>query len=119
MKGFALTSQKIQLSENDVEKQCLDLLGLHGYWLIRLHSGRFKTADDKRWITGVDKGTPDWAAVKAPSFLMEVKRPGGKLSDLQRQKIREIETCFRLPIVVVDSVEELQHWLEGLHARAP
>jgi hypothetical protein len=47
--------QHPRLSENDVERACLDLLRLRGYWPIRLHAGRFKTPDGERWITGVDR----------------------------------------------------------------
>jgi hypothetical protein len=32
-----------RLSENDVERACLDLLRLRGYWVIRQQSGLFKT----------------------------------------------------------------------------
>jgi len=109
---FRLTPPVVRLSENDIEAQCLDLLGLRGFWPIRLHAGRFKTADGKRWITGVEKGTPDWAAVKAPSFLVEVKRPGGSLSPEQQRRIRELTLGYHLPIVVVESVEELEDWLK-------
>jgi hypothetical protein len=43
--------------------------------------------------------------------LFEVKRPGGRLSPEQKTRIREIETGYRLPIVVVESVDQLNEWL--------
>jgi hypothetical protein len=56
--------------------------------------------------------------VKAPSFLFEVKRPGGRLSPEQKTRIREIQIGFRLPILVVESVDQLNEWL-ARHDRAP
>jgi hypothetical protein len=95
-----------------VERACLDLLRLKGYWVIRQQSGRFKTPDD-RWITLGQKGLPDYAAVHEtfPGFLMEVKRPGADLSPDQKTKIKEIRLGYRLAIAVVDTVESLMEWL--------
>jgi hypothetical protein len=117
---FRLTGEKIQLSENDVERACLGLLRLRGYWVIRVHTGTFRTADAKRWIKAADKGTPDYCAVheRYPGFLLEVKRPGAALSPEQRLKIREIEMGYRLPVVVVESVEEMAAWLAKHEGRS-
>jgi hypothetical protein len=60
---FDLKPPVLKLSENHVEKACLDVLGRRGYWVARLHAGTFRTADSKRWLKGVDKGTPDYVAV--------------------------------------------------------
>ena len=115
MKRFRLQSPRIQLSENDVEKACLHLLALHGYWVGRLHAGTFKSVDGKRWVKGHPKGTPDYACMHAdrPGFLLEVKRPGEKPSPEQDQKHLEIRLGFRLAISVVDSVEGLAEWLNN------
>lgn len=109
---FQLKAPTLKLSENDVESACVDLLRLRGYWPIRLHAGLFKSADGKRWIRGVEKGTPDWAAFRSPSFLMETKRPGGVLSDDQKRKIFELEKFFGLKTIVVEGAEELLAWLD-------
>lgn len=110
---FRLRSPQIQLSENDVERACLDLLQLHHYLVLRLQSGLFKTPDD-RWVRLGAKGLPDYAALHQvhPGFLLEVKRPGGSLSPDQQLKIREIQLGYHLAIVVVDSVEGLIQWLK-------
>jgi hypothetical protein len=102
-----------RLKENDVERACLDLLRIRGYWVARLHAGRFKSADGKRWITGVEKGTPDYAAVheRFPGFLMEVKRPGADATPEQKSKIMEIRLGYHLAITVVDTVDALAVWL--------
>ena len=109
-----------RLVENDVERQCLDLLRLRGYWPVRLHAGTFKTADGARWIKGVDKGTPDYAALHARhrGFLLEVKRPGGELSPAQTFKINELRQGYRLAVAAVDTATALAAWLEA-HERSP
>ena len=112
--AFRLTGDKIQLSESDVAKACKHLLALRGYWRGRNHAGLFLTYDGKRPIRGEEKGTPDYVFVheRYPGFLLEVKRPGGKLSPDQVRKIAEIRMGYRLAIAVVDSVEELAAWLD-------
>lgn len=109
-----------RLSENDVESACLDLLRLHGYWIARLHAGTFKSADGRRWIKGMPKGTPDYACLhwRHESFLLEVKRPGGVLSPEQRFEHESIRQGYHLLIAVVESKEELSEWL-ALHERVP
>jgi hypothetical protein len=109
---FRLKPSVVKMVENDVESGCLDVLRLKGYWPIRLHAGTFKSLDGKRFVRGVEKGTPDWAAFKAPGFLMEVKRPGGALTAEQHEKICELERFWGLETIVVDGVEELFEWLE-------
>ena len=115
---FRLKSPQLRLSENDVESACLDLARLRGWWPIRLHAGLFRSPDARRWIRGVEKGTPDYILVKAPSFFLETKRPGGELSPEQRQKIFELEKFYGLKTLVVEGVEELIDWLDLLE-RSP
>jgi hypothetical protein len=114
---FRLCAPK--LVENDVERACLDLLRLRGYWVARIHAGLFKSADGRRWIKGADKGTPDYTAVheRFPGFLLEVKRPGADASPIQKQKIMEIRLGYHLAIAVVDTVEALAAWLGQHEAR--
>jgi hypothetical protein len=112
---FRLTPPRVKVVENDIEKACLDLLRLRSYWPARLHAGTFKTIDGKRWIKGVEKGTPDYGAIHCvyPGFLLEVKRPGEGASIEQAAKHREIFLGYRLAICTVDSVESLVRWLDG------
>jgi len=113
MKRFRLQSPRLQLSEDDVEKACLDLLHLRGYWVGRNHCGTFKSVDGRRWIKGAPKGTPDYACLHGsrPGFLLEVKRPGETTSPEQEQKHLEIRLGYQLAISTVDSVEGLAAWL--------
>ena len=96
-----------------MERACLDLLRYRGYYVMRLHAGTFKSADGKRWIKGVEKGTPDYGCIheRFPGFLMEVKRPGAEPSPEQIRKILEISRGYRLAIAVVDTVDALEVWL--------
>ena len=121
---WRLTSQKIKLTENHVEQACLDLLQHHHYWPVRQHAGRLiapdecvlrvlrETSTPYRWITVGATGLPDWALIhpERPGFLMEVKRPGGKLNRQQEAKHLELK-LWPLEIVVIDGVEELLAWL--------
>ncbi|HKF26294.1 MAG TPA: VRR-NUC domain-containing protein [Candidatus Acidoferrum sp.] len=107
-------------SENDVEAGCLTILDLHHYWVKKLHAGVFKTLDGRRHIKGVPKGTPDYVCCHEVhrNFLLEVKRPGGQLNPDQEVQIAVIREQYRVPVVVVESVEELCAWL-ALHEHPP
>lgn len=107
MSRFRLTSPKIKLSENDVERACLDLLRYRRLYPLRQQSGQFKTSDG-RWIRIGVPGIPDYVI---PAFFIEVKRPGGLLSEVQRVKIDELNRHWDLETAVVESVEELIAWL--------
>jgi hypothetical protein len=116
-RGWTLTSP--QLTENDVEHACLDLVRVRGYYVIRLHAGTFKTADGKRWIKGVDPGTPDYICVHPvyPGFFLETKRPGADLSWTQKSKIDELYRVYRLAVVAVDSAAALNGWIDEHEAK--
>lgn len=111
---FRLSSPRLRSSENDIERACLDLLALRRYWVGRNHCGTFKSADDRRWIKGAPKGTPDYAALheRFPGFLLEVKRPGASPTPEQEQKHFEIRLGYSIAIATVDSVEGLAAWLD-------
>jgi len=109
-KPFELTSPR--LNENDIEAQCLGLLWRRGYYPVRLNSGLFKTADN-RWVRVGERGLPDYIAIheRYRGFFLEVKRPGGKLSEDQQIKIRNLRHAYHLRVAAVDSVETLHAWL--------
>src|SRR5262245_32938095 len=100
-------------TENDIEAGCLTILELHNYWLAKLHAGTFKSLDDRRYIKGVKKGTPDYVCIHEThrNFLLEVKRPGGELSPDQIAQIEFLRLKFHLPIAVVESANELCDFL--------
>ena len=115
---FRLTAPR--LTENHVEAQCLDILALHRYWVRRLHAGVFLSLDGRRHIHGVAKGTPDYVCLhgRHRPFLLEVKRPGGVLSDEQKIQIAVAREQFDLTVAVVEKVEDFSEWLER-HERSP
>ncbi len=119
MPRFRLTPPRVRLSEKDVTKACLHLLGLRGYYVIRNQSGLFRTPDH-RWIRAGVRGLPDYTALhpRWPGFLMELKRPGGQLSPEQVERIAEIRRGFGLALAVIDSVDALDEWLHQ-HERSP
>jgi hypothetical protein len=110
MNRFRLTSPKVKLVENDVERACVDLLRLRGYYVVRLQSGLFRTPDG-RWIRIGEPGLPDYACIKN-DFLMEVKRPGAKPNASQVSKIFELEAVRKIAVATVDSPEHLIRWLD-------
>jgi hypothetical protein len=119
MNHFRLTSPP--LVEDDIENACLDLLVARGWLPFRLHCGRLKTPDGRRWITLHPKGTPDYAVIhqSLPAFLLETKRPiGGVLSPEQIQRQREISVGFRITIVVCRDAKALGRWLDEYEKQA-
>ena len=116
MKRFRLTSPRIKLVEDDVEKACIDLLRLRGYYVVRLQSGLFRTPDG-RWVRIGEPGLPDYAVIKR-DFFLEVKRPGGKLSAAQVEKVFELEKAYGIAVATVDRVEHLARWLDDHEKKA-
>ena len=116
MSRFRLTSPKVKLAENDVERACVDLLRLRGYYVVRLQSGLFRTPDG-RWIRIGEPGLPDYACLKN-DFFLEVKRPGAKLSEVQVNIIFELEAAHKIAVATVDSVERLIAWLDRQKEKA-
>jgi len=112
-KQFELTPQTFVLSENDVEHECLQTLMLRGYYPVRLHAGKFRTLDGKRFITGVPVGTPDYVAIHRsfPGFFLETKAKKGSLEESQRIMLRDLSLGYKLAVCVARSAAELRDWL--------
>jgi len=118
---FRLAAPRFDPDESYLARRCKVLLARRGYWVIRQHAGKALTLDRRRVIYLGEEGVPDYAVLHARhrNFLLELKRErGGRLSDVQEQKIAEIRQFYKLPIAVVDTVEDLRDWLE-IHERAP
>jgi hypothetical protein len=109
---FRLRSPRIKLVENDVERQCRDLLALRGYKVHRLHCGRARFPDGS-WVQLEEQGTPDWVVLHPvhAGFYLEAKRPGGALSPAQVWMHRVLTRGYRLQVAVIDDVTELEQWL--------
>jgi hypothetical protein len=105
---WKLRSPTIKLVENDIERQCLDVLRFKRFRVERLHSGTFKSLDGKRFVKAHEKGTPDYivAHPELPAFYLEVKRPGEHATPEQEQKHIELRLCG-FAVFTVDSIEAL------------
>jgi len=72
---------KIKVTENDIKLQCKQYLSLKGYFHFYLTAG-----------IASYKGAPDLVAIKNNRVLfLEIKRPGGRLSEHQQQFQLDIE----------------------------
>lgn len=119
---FRLTAPvPIKLRETYVISACLDILRLKQYWCVRLHAGTFKSLDGRRYIKGVDKGTPDYLAAHEfyPAFLVEFKRSGGVPTPDQVRAHEQIRIGYRIATAAVDSVEALSEWLQAYEGKWP
>jgi hypothetical protein len=119
-KPFRLTPPPGQL-EKHVVRACKELLLLRGYFPIPLQVGKFRSLDDdERNVWVGRKGLPDYVAMSGHhlSFLVEFKRPGGRLRPAQEKLIFELRQGYGLRVAVVDSVAMLEAFLED-NERAP
>ena len=108
--------------EADIQHEIMAYLENDGYYVQRLNAGGYKLG--KGFVHGVKGGTPDLMAFKCQDdfcnapigdcdidlVFVEVKRPGGIVSELQIQKIKELEN-YGARCIVVHSVEELEEKL--------
>ena len=101
--------------ESAVQRACRDFLYLRGYRPIREQSGLLLAPDslcencraNARRIRIGEPGMPDYSV---PKFMVEVKRPGGKLSAEQKERHLELGV-HGVDVAVVDSPEALLAWL--------
>jgi hypothetical protein len=110
---FRLRYPRIKLTENNVERGCLDVLRYRGYRPVRLHSALLRTPDG-RWIRVGEPGLPDYVI---PKFFVEIKRPRGELFPAQQAKISELAEGWHVETAVVDSVDMLVEWLAEFEAQ--
>ena len=108
--------------EADIQHEIITYLESKGYYVQRLNAGGYKLGNG--FVHGVKGGTPDLMAFKcqvdfcnAPIgdcdidlVFVEVKRPGGIVSELQIQKIKELEN-YGARCIVAHSVAELEEKL--------
>lgn len=112
---------KLPVTENDVKAVCIDYLRKRGYYVQRLNSGKTRIPYTKkvkygkqvfdvpteRYINMSEAGTPDLMAFKKSKcdpaeiaanyqyavelIFIECKRPGNKPTELQLNKMQELE----------------------------
>jgi len=58
-------------------------------------------------------GIPDILAIRSgKTIFIEVKKPGGRLSKIQKYRIAEIR-AQDIPVLVTDNLKELKEWLDN------
>jgi len=77
-------------------------------------------ASGVEFLNSLGRGLPDCVVLHEhyPGFLLEFKRPGGRLRAAQQKLIWELRQAYHLRVAVVDSVAMLEAFLED-HERSP
>jgi len=98
MKKYRL---KYKISENDIKRQVKNYLDIKGYFHFHILQG-----------LGAFRGIPDMIAIrKGRVIFLEIKKPGGKLSEHQ-QRFKETMERVGGEYYVVRSLEEIIKILE-------
>lgn len=91
------------MKEKTVENQIKRYLDRLGVWYMKVHGSAFQKA-----------GVPDLIACIGGRFVgIEVKRPGGRVSPLQKLNIEEIQQSGGVAFVAY-SVEDVRREIEKL-----
>jgi len=92
---------RIKITENDIKRQVKNYLDVKGFFHFHILQG-----------LGAFRGIPDMIAVKAGRVIfLEIKKPGGKLSEHQ-QRFKETMGGAGGEYYVVRSLEEIMKILE-------
>ncbi len=86
-----------QVKEKQIENKIKKWLEGNGYWWMKVHGDMFQKS-----------GVPDILACVNGKFVgIEVKRPGGRLSELQKYNIERIQAAGGVAFVAT-SVDEVR-----------
>lgn len=92
------------MKEKTIENQIKKWLDSKGYWWMKVHGDLFQKS-----------GVPDILACINGTFVgIEVKRPGGKVSELQKYQMEQIQKSGGVAFVA-HSVEEVRVNLDHFH----
>lgn len=112
-----MKTRKQATPEGAVLSQCLALLKLRSVLHWRQNSGQFAVGpnEDKRYVRAGFAGVSDiLGCLPGGRFLaIEVKRPGGKMTEAQRDFLAKVNAAGGLG-VCVDDVTELDKVLSGV-----
>lgn len=98
------------MKESEIQKQCIDYLKAHGFFVWRNHVQRVKISGGS--ANNPAKGSPDIFAIKQGTFYaIEVKTPIGKVSQIQRTWLQTAKDHGAVSMVV-RSIEELIQFLD-------
>lgn len=81
------------MTEHDIQNEIRAACSPYAV-IFRINVGKVRTPDGRYFDTGVPKGFPDLFGVRrkdGKAIFIEVKKPGGKLSDRQRNFINIIK----------------------------
>jgi hypothetical protein len=109
----------LQPKEKQIAKDCRDVLARHGYFVVRIQCGVWRTLHGNGFYSGAPKGTPDYAALHPahPGFLLETKSGGGQLSEAQKVQHEMIRQSYRLDICTVTDALALENWLKDFESK--
>jgi hypothetical protein len=105
--------------ESSIQEAILEALAARGFWAWRVNSGAtvIGSGAGRRMFRGAPSGTPDIRVESPVSGYLEVKRPGGKLSESQ-WKWHERAAKHGVRVAIVHSASEALHvmgcWRLGL-----
>ena len=106
-----------QSLESEISRTIRDYLELHGCLMVRVNSGAIMLGDPdtgkKRMYRGAEKGTSDLlGCLPGGKFLaVEVKRPGKKPTDAQREFLGRVIDAGGIGIVAT-SIEDVEGLFE-------
>lgn len=97
-----------KLSEHELQKNIIELLQYHGWYCLRLNSGKIRTQSGG-FMQLCPKGTPDLMAIKRkqPPLFIEVKLPKGIVSPEQAIMMTELRK-YGADCLVVRSIDDLE-----------
>lgn len=110
---------KVKVTEAEVLKSIMQFLSMKGAFHFRNNSGAYSDAKSGRFIRFGKKGSSDILAIypKTGQFwAIEVKRPGGLLSDEQITFLKDVRRSGGVS-TVAESIEDIERFLSDPRAK--
>lgn len=100
----------MKIFEKDIQRSIIDYLRLKGVLCWKNSTGGIYKKSTDSYIPSQSVGAPDIFALDEGTFYgIEVKRPGGKLSDKQSEFLRKIEENGGVAIVATSIDDVAKH----------
>lgn len=115
IRGFSLTPPRVEWKERDVTAQIIRYLRVRGWRCQRQHSGLARFPGGGAPVRIGEPGIADWLCLRplcegvAEVFYLELKAPGGKLSQAQQDWLRR-RTVERFEAIAAHSLEWFDLW---------
>ena len=102
------------MTEQDIQNSIRIKLSEMGFAVFRTNVGKLKLSDGRWFDTGLPKGHTDLYAVRdGKIYYIEVKKPGGKVSEAQKAFIETMKTRYGCTAGIVFNVEEAVELVNG------